>query len=883
YWVIPENGQFALANDDLCNCDMSEVRLILPAVDLTNFVATSISAEVWSNQVYSLEENSLEVSLDNGATWTTVGATFPATAAWQPITYSLADYDGMSNVLIAFRHNDIGEWGQGLAVNDVSVEGIAVGGDCFFEEDFEGVTAPDLPMMWTSTNPNGGDLFITGDAAAANAGGYWVIPENGQFALANDDLCNCDMSEVRLILPSQDFSGVTNASIDAQIWSNQVYSLEENSLEVSLDDGATWTTVGDIFPAANAWQDITYDLSAYDGMSNVLIAFRHNDIGEWGQGLAVNDICIYSAPDNLVNAAIQSASRLNAEYTIVPVSQETPTLISAEVANLGNSDLTNLVLTSSLFEESDPMNPVQVVSSSPITLAPGASMVIDNNPMAETLGAIGRYYVEHIVSHDNSAEEFNTENDTIVTPIFEISDALYARNDTSSTDLGAFGIGTGGGANAMIGQNFEMLSAGAVTSVEVVIDGNEAGVNGEPVSVAVYACDANGIPQAPALATTEVQFGTDVTMDETFVLNFETSINLAAGIYFFGVLEEGSGNIRLKGYADIYTPGDNTQGTNWVAWDSNPDGAGVFTEPTTISPAFAAAYHIRPMLGEESCFSGALAGGGAVASVCGDAATFNFATDGTEQIPAAGGYRWQFTPGVNAGGGDPAGFVNDNSPTNVDWDAGLNGILAGNGLEPLTGTWSVTGFVYADANDIEGSICGSATGAFELTFSPDIIQDAAVTDASTNSSMDGSIDLTVTGGVEPYTYAWSNGETVEDLESLPFGEYAVMVTDAAGCESSSMWTVDAVVGIEGVTGLQSLNIFPNPADHQVFIQLELEQAKQVVLDVFSVTGQRLVSFEAGQITQRQYELNTSEFQAGIYLARFTIDGEVVTKRFTIAR
>lgn len=63
----------------------------------------------------------------------------------------------------------------------------------------------------------------------------------------------------------------------------------------------------------------------------------------------------------------------------------------------------------------------------------------------------------------------------------------------------------------------------------------------------------------------------------------------------------------------------------------------------------------------------------------------------------------------------------------------------------------------------------------------------------------GSATLTVSGGVQPYTFAWSNGANVQNLNNISAGTYTVTVTDATGCTSNASVTISAI-GSPSVSG-----------------------------------------------------------------------------------
>lgn len=73
-----------------------------------------------------------------------------------------------------------------------------------------------------------------------------------------------------------------------------------------------------------------------------------------------------------------------------------------------------------------------------------------------------------------------------------------------------------------------------------------------------------------------------------------------------------------------------------------------------------------------------------------------------------------------------------------------------------------------------------------------------VTDEICNNNQ-GAIDITLSGGLSPLTYSWSNGASTEDISSLNSGTYNCTITDAAGCTKTVSATVSNSSGTLAAT------------------------------------------------------------------------------------
>jgi len=138
---------------------------------------------------------------------------------------------------------------------------------------------------------------------------------------------------------------------------------------------------------------------------------------------------------------------------------------------------------------------------------------------------------------------------------------------------------------------------------------------------------------------------------------------------------------------------------------------------------------------------------------------------------------------------------------------------------------------------------------------------------------DGEIELTITGGSEPYTINWSNNQHSLIITDLSAGLYSVAVIDDNGCMATGFAEVQVVSEIS-FSDINTLSIYPNPSDGNFFIESD-ELIKSV--KIFDATGKLCVEQNTNNSIVEIWEINTS----GLYLICIETENSVINQRIVI--
>lgn len=121
------------------------------------------------------------------------------------------------------------------------------------------------------------------------------------------------------------------------------------------------------------------------------------------------------------------------------------------------------------------------------------------------------------------------------------------------------------------------------------------------------------------------------------------------------------------------------------------------------------------------------------------------------------------------------------------------------------------------------------------------------------------LNLTVIGGMGPYSYSWNTGDICEDLVAINDGFYEVYIKDFNGCLKTVNVTVEIATAslLDGLSNV-AVEIYPNPTHDIATIKWEGQNPQ--MLSILNTKGQLLEHKDISM--QNTYQ--TSRLNPGVY-------------------
>ncbi len=741
----------AVATDALCNGDSTG------SIDLTVSGGTAPFTYAWNNGDTTEDISTLAAGTYNVTITDANGCTATASATVNEPT-ALGLSDTVTDVLINGQSTGAIDitvsggtgpytfaWSTGATTEDIT--GLVAGGYSVTVTDANGCTITD---SYTVTEPTA--LTVTG--------------------VATDLACNGDADGSVDITVSGGVSPYTYS------WSNgasteDLSGLSGGTFSVTVTDanGATSTTSYTVVePSALALSDTVTDVLINGQSTGAIDITVSGGTGPytfaWSTGATTEDITGLVAGGYSVTVTDANGCTITDSYTVTEPTALTVTGVATDLACNGDAD-----------------------GSVDITVSGGVSPYTyswSNGASTEDLSGLSGGTYSVTVTDTNGAT--STTSYTVVEPSAlalsdTVTDVLINGQSTGAIDITVSG-GTGPYTYAW--------STGATTED---ITGLVAG--GYTVTVT----DANGCTITDSYTVTEPTALTVTGVATDLACNGDA---------------DGSVDITVSGGVSPYTyswsNGASTEdlsglsGGTFSVTVTDANGATSTTSYTVVEPSALS-------LTEDSVVNSncGQSDGSVLVSTSGGTAPFTYLWsngDTTEDLTAApaGSYTLTVTD-ANGCSTTLTSTINDNSsPTAsaVATDALCFGDTTGSvdltvsgGTGPYTYAWNngattedLSGVAAGTYNVTITDAVGCTTTASAIVGEPTLLAGSAVaTDALCNGDSTGSIDLTVSGGTAPFTYAWDNGDTTEDISTLAAGTYNVTITDANGCTATASATV----------------------------------------------------------------------------------------------
>lgn len=217
-------------------------------------------------------------------------------------------------------------------------------------------------------------------------------------------------------------------------------------------------------------------------------------------------------------------------------------------------------------------------------------------------------------------------------------------------------------------------------------------------------------------------------------------------------------------------------------------------------------------------------------------------------------------------------------------------VLTEFGTEPFTYTWDVDG---VEGNNPTGLIAGeycvtvidaaqdTAIACYTILDAPSAIEVTYISQPDDGFGT-GSALLNVSGGQPSYDITWDTDpvQTGPIAQNLPNGIIGYIIVDERGCEYVGEVEV-LFVGLEEIVGLEKFELYPNPSNGIINLNIEFNQNKDYSIHIMNAIGQ--VVFDLGNRNGSVIHevIDLGNMNAGLYYLNIEVEGQRISKKISL--
>ncbi len=258
----------------------SSGNLTSPVINTTGSGVLILTLRSWE-RFASGDYGYVEVSTNNGSTWTTLHTTTDQQSTWKSLSFDIGAYRSAQFRLRLRFGADNSDRDGGWSVDDISITDTPI----LFEETFSNLNA----QGWT----------LQGQWAIGTAASGSNDPSSDTTPTADNRLAGTVLGgsysnnlDISMISPTLDLSGSFPRTLELRSWEQFESTYDFGRIYASSNNGATWTQLYASSASDASWKSLSFDITPY-ASSQFQLRFRlTTDVSVVNGGWSLDDIRI---------------------------------------------------------------------------------------------------------------------------------------------------------------------------------------------------------------------------------------------------------------------------------------------------------------------------------------------------------------------------------------------------------------------------------------------------------------------------------------------------------------------------------------------------------------------------------------------------------------